>query len=59
MPGITIEMRPGEAREFNWSDEIEQAITKVWDEFTFNEVQSVFPNWMSLFARAIENGESI
>jgi hypothetical protein len=24
--------------EFNSSDEIEEAITKVWDEFTFDEV---------------------
>jgi hypothetical protein len=34
-------------REFNSSDEIEEAIAKVWDEFTFDEVESVFHNWMS------------
>jgi hypothetical protein len=34
-------------REFNSNDEIEEAIAKVWDEFTFDEVQSVFHNWMS------------
>jgi hypothetical protein len=31
-------------REFNSSDKIEEAITKVWDELTFDEVQSVFHN---------------
>jgi hypothetical protein len=34
-------------REFKSSGEIEEMITKVWDELTFNEVQSVFHNWMS------------
>jgi hypothetical protein len=29
-------------RPFNSSDEIEEAIRKVWDELTFYEVQSVF-----------------
>jgi hypothetical protein len=31
-------------REFNWSDEIEEAIKKVLDGLIFNEVQSVFHN---------------
>jgi hypothetical protein len=32
----------------------------VWDELTFDEVQSIFHNWMSCLARVIENGgESI
>jgi hypothetical protein len=43
-------------RELNSGDEIEEAITKVWAEFTFGEVQSVFHNWMSRLAWAIENG---
>jgi hypothetical protein len=30
--------------EFNSSDEIEEAITKVWGEPTFDEVQSAFHN---------------
>jgi hypothetical protein len=30
--------------EFNSSDEIEEAIIKVWDELTFDEVQSAFRN---------------
>jgi hypothetical protein len=30
--------------EFSSSDEIEEVITKVWDELTFDEVQSVFHN---------------
>jgi hypothetical protein len=42
-------------REFSSSDGIEQAITNVWDELTFNEVQSVFHNWMSRLACAIAN----
>jgi hypothetical protein len=29
-------------REFNSSNEIEEAITKLWDELNFDEVQSVF-----------------
>jgi hypothetical protein len=31
-------------RMLDWSDEIKEAITKVWDELTFDEVQSVFHN---------------
>jgi hypothetical protein len=42
--------------KFNSSNEIEEAITKGWDEFTFYEVQSGFHNWTSHFARAVENG---
>jgi hypothetical protein len=43
-------------REFNWSDEIQGVVTKVWDELTFAEVQSVFHNWMSRLGSVIENG---
>jgi hypothetical protein len=32
--------------EFNSSDEIEEAITKVWDGLAFDEVQSLFHNRM-------------
>jgi hypothetical protein len=47
-------------REFNSSDEIEEAITKVWDELTFDEGQSISHNWTSRLARVIENmGEYI
>jgi hypothetical protein len=42
--------------KFNSSDEIEGAITKVWDELTFGEVQSIFRNWMSRFAQVIAKG---
>jgi hypothetical protein len=45
-----------EDREFNSSDEIEEGIPKVWDELTFDEVQSVFHNWISRLAWVIENG---
>jgi hypothetical protein len=31
-------------REVSSSDEIEASITKVWDEVTFDEVQSAFHN---------------
>jgi hypothetical protein len=43
-------------REFNSSDEIQEAIMKEWDELIFDEVQSVFHNWMSRLAWVIENG---
>jgi hypothetical protein len=42
-------------REFGSSDQIEEVITKVWDGLTFDDVQSVFHNWMSRPARIIEN----
>jgi hypothetical protein len=46
--------------EFNSSDEIEEAITKIWDELTFDEVQSVFHNEVIRLAWVIENeGEYI
>jgi hypothetical protein len=41
--------------EFNSNDEIEEAITRVWDELTFDEGQNVFHNWMSHLAWVIEN----
>jgi hypothetical protein len=41
---------------FNSGDEIEEVTTKVWDELTFDEVQSVFYNWMSRLAWLIKNG---
>jgi hypothetical protein len=44
-----------EDREFNSSDQIKEVITKVWDKLTFNEVQSVFHNWMSRLTWNIEN----
>jgi hypothetical protein len=47
--------------QFNSSNEIEEAITikKVWNEFFFDEMQTVFDNWMSRLAWVIEDGESI
>jgi hypothetical protein len=42
-------------QEFNSSDEIEEAITRPWDDLTFDNVQSVFQNWMILLAWIIEN----
>jgi hypothetical protein len=44
--------------QFDSSNEIEEAIriTKVWDEFFFDEVQTVFHNWMSRLAWVIEDG---
>jgi hypothetical protein len=42
-------------QEFNSSDDIEEAITKAWDDLTFDDVQSVFQNWMSHLAWIIEN----
>jgi hypothetical protein len=43
-------------REFNSGDEIEEAVTNIGDELPFDEVQSVFHNWMSRFAWFIEDG---
>jgi hypothetical protein len=42
--------------EFKSGDEIEEAIAKFWDGFTFDEVQSVFHNWMNRPAWVFENG---
>jgi hypothetical protein len=44
-------------REFNPGAEIEEAMTKVWDEFTFDELQSVFHNWVNRLALVIKNGK--
>jgi hypothetical protein len=43
-------------REFHLHNEIEEAITMAWNDFTFDEVQSVFHNWMNPLRCAIENG---
>jgi hypothetical protein len=43
-------------REFNSSGEIKEAITNIWAELTFDQVQSVFYNWMSHLAWIVENG---
>jgi hypothetical protein len=42
--------------EFNSSDEIEEARTKVWDEEIFDEMQSAFHNWASRLIWVIVNG---
>jgi hypothetical protein len=42
--------------ELNSSDETEELATKIWDERAFHEVQSIFHNWMSRLAWALENG---
>jgi hypothetical protein len=42
-------------REFHSGDESEEVIAKVWDELTFDEVQSIFHNWMSHLAWVTEN----
>jgi hypothetical protein len=47
-------------RDFDSGDEIDEAIPRVWDELTFDEVQSVFHNWMNRLTWDIENwGEPI
>jgi hypothetical protein len=43
-------------REFHSRDEIEEVITMAWNDLTFDEVQSVFHNWMNRFRWVIENG---
>jgi histone-lysine N-methyltransferase SETMAR len=43
-------------RGFHSHDEIEEVITMAWNDLTFNEVQSVFHNWMNRLRWIIENG---
>jgi hypothetical protein len=43
-------------REFHSYDEIEDVITMAWNDLTFDEVQSVFHNWMNRLRWVIENG---
>jgi hypothetical protein len=42
-------------QESNSSNEIEEAIFGIWDDFTFDNVQSVFQNWMRRLAWIIGN----
>jgi IS4 transposase len=42
-------------REFHSNDEIEEAITMAWNDLTFDEVQSIFHNWMNRLRWAIES----
>jgi hypothetical protein len=43
-------------REFHSHDKIEEATPMAWNDLTFNEVQSVFHNWMNRLRWATENG---
>jgi hypothetical protein len=43
-------------REFASTDEIERAMTKVWNDLTFDHVKSAFRNWMNRLSWVIENG---
>jgi hypothetical protein len=43
-------------REFSSSDQIEEAITQVGNDLSFEDVRSVFQNWMSHLACVIETG---
>jgi hypothetical protein len=47
-------------REFHSHDEIEEAITVAWNDLSFEEVQSIFYDWMPSLAWVIEHeGEYI
>jgi hypothetical protein len=47
-------------REFSPSDEIDEAIAQVWNDLTFDDVQSVFRDWSRRLAWVAENhGEYI
>jgi hypothetical protein len=46
-------------REFHSSDGIEVGVTKIWNDLTFDKVQSVFRNWINRLAWVPENGGSI
>jgi hypothetical protein len=43
-------------REFHPHDEIEETTMMAWNDLTFDEVQTVFHNWMNRLRWAIENG---
>jgi hypothetical protein len=43
-------------RGFHSHDAIEEAITMAWNDLTFDEVESVFQNWMNRLRWVIENG---
>jgi hypothetical protein len=44
--------------EFSSSDEIEDAIAQVWNVVTFDDVQSVFWDWIWRLVWVAENGDS-
>jgi hypothetical protein len=47
-------------REFHSHEEIEEAIMVAWNALTFDDVQSIFYDWMRRLASAIEHeGEYI
>jgi hypothetical protein len=47
-------------REFDSHEEIEEVITVAWNDLTFEDVQSIFYDWMRRFASVIEyEGEYI
>jgi hypothetical protein len=43
-------------REFHCPELIEEAITVAWNDLTFEEVQSIFYDWMRRLAWVIEHG---
>jgi hypothetical protein len=43
-------------QKFHSHDETEEAITMAWNDVAFDEVQSVFHNWMNRLRWVIENG---
>jgi hypothetical protein len=47
-------------REFSSSDEIEEGIAQIWNDLTFDDVQSVFHDWIQrLVWVAANDGENI
>jgi hypothetical protein len=42
-------------RDFHSQDEIEEAITVAWNDLTFEDVQSVFYDWMRRLVWVIEH----
>jgi hypothetical protein len=42
-------------RKFSSSDELEDVIAQVWNAFTFNDVQTVFRDWIRRLAWVAEN----
>jgi hypothetical protein len=43
-------------RKFHSHDESEEAITVAWNDLTFEDVKSIFYDWMRHFTWVIEHG---
>jgi hypothetical protein len=44
-------------QELTSTHEIEEVMTKSWNDLTFDDVQNIYRNWMNSLAWVIENRE--